>query len=612
MLLQLGSVKLGLVLLALIAIYAALGSIPLGPLFDRLGGQDWHPSRTARHLPWIDLREREYFATPLFAALLTGVVLNMALATILRIRWEWRKSGVLITHAGVIVLAIGSAVASLSTLNATMAAFADEPASTAIDRLGTVIGKPGMDPARTRVGTRLPRYADFGTPWASETRSIELPSGAVVTGYAHSARLSPRLSPTEDAGAPGWQFNERLRSGETRSLALVADGTDRARAMLTDGTVVLALRGRFDPIELLEAGFESSSGQGQGGSVRIDIQGASKPLWLRAVPGQTAALQTPDGEWRAEFLDTSDFLENGRTANLRLVGPGFLSTIIFAPSWDPTGSGMYSQAASQDELRLAPLPVGIEATFMDVQANAVLLSPNGWAHFHRAGVQSGPALTDGEVLQLSPMTRVEIKAFLPQSTIRSVLERLPLVEDAQLLADPRLGSLVRIADPAVSEGDGSWIAFEDQSAATEGESWVYRPATLEVTDLKVVYRGFEAELFRRGSIPKDFRIELEFLRGSDSEIRTLSLNDPVRTRMRINGRDRRVQLSLIGWDSHGWEGVRSDTDSRFEGTRFVILSINAREGVDTAMAGGVLILLGAGCSMLIRLRRGRSSKGAMP
>lgn len=209
----LSSVRLGLALFVGVAVYAALGTIPLGPFFEFLGGQAEAPAPTLRYLPWVDLRESEYYSTALFGALLIAIVANMTLATLLRIRWEMKKIGVLVTHAGVIVLAVGALMATHSPLNATMALFADEPTSTGLDRSRTLL-RAGADQiggskgAQWHVDGVLPRYADFGVPWTDAEGVIELDERWRVTGYAHSARLVPRIEQGTAGMPPGWQVTE--------------------------------------------------------------------------------------------------------------------------------------------------------------------------------------------------------------------------------------------------------------------------------------------------------------------------------------------------------------------------------------------------------------------
>jgi len=580
------SVRIGLALLVLIALYAAFGSIPLGPLFPLLGGSDWHPASTVRHLPSIDLREGEYFATSLFTVLLAGLVVNMTLATVLRIRWGVRKAGVLLTHAGVVVLAI-------------------EPVSSAIDRSKTVIRSSRSGSESSRVDEVLPRYADFGTPWSKISTDIRLPDGHRVTGYAHSARMVPRLIEDMSSNSPGWQMTERLRSGESRTLAIVADQGSMSRAVLSDGSVVLMSEPGLE-IDVPAEYLRSVIGDRGAGVIRIKVREDGSEVWLRAVPGEVVTLDTAKGVWRAEFLDRSELLAGTPWANFTLEGPEFPRVTVFAASWDPGVVGSYSQRENDEGMELAALPAGLTAIYMDSGVDALLLSSDDWLLVRRGGVQTGKELREGESLQLDPLTRIEFDRFIEHAAIENQLERVPFVEDAQLLADPRLGSFVRLASSSGENDTGEWIAFDEQAMTRDRQGWIYGPATLDIADLKLHFRGFNAELFRRGSIPKDFRVDLELERENASTAHTLSLNDPVRTTMNIGGRDRRVQLSLIGWDSRGWEGSRSEENDRFEGTRFVILSINQREGVSTALSGAAIILVGAAYSIISRLRRSKT------
>ncbi|MFU8828953.1 MAG: hypothetical protein ACNA8P_05900 [Phycisphaerales bacterium] len=598
------SVKLGLALLIGIAVYAAAGTIPLGRLFLLLGGAEWALGRTVRHLPWIDLRESEYYSTALFAVMLLLLVVNMTLATVLRIRWEWRKAGVILTHAGVVVLALGAYTATRNPLNATMAVFADEPAQSAIDRSRTLLSRTGPDPEQWRMDDRLARYADFGVPWTARERAISLGDGVRITGYAHSSRLVPRLAEETESNRAGWQLIERLRTGESRTFVLLAGALEESRVSLSDGTVVLALDEAL-PLGEVRAQWESAIRQ-RTGVIRIVASKDGPTLLLPAVSGAAAIVETPEGVWQADFLDRSEFVGGTVFGNFRLEGPGFPSSLMFTTVWEPRVTGRYSHGSDDEAVELMELPEGFRALFMDTTQSALVISEQGWLHSHRGDIRGDAPLNEGEVVQLSQTTGLEVERVLPHARIVEQLERVPQVEDAQLLADPRIGSLVRISDSRDPKELGDWIAFDDaEQRLTSQNGLTYGPEILRIDDTQIIFRGFEAELFRRGSVPRDFLVDLEIRREDSSHHVTLSLNQPVRVSLKIDGVLRRVQLSLIGWDSEGWEIARASghTDERFEGARYAVLSLNQREGVDVAVGGGVLIFCGAGVSMIARVRR---------
>ncbi|MFG0293494.1 MAG: hypothetical protein ACF8MJ_10140 [Phycisphaerales bacterium JB050] len=609
------SVRLGLLLFVGVALYSALGTVPLGPLFEMLGGRAEAPEPTLRHLPWVDLRESEYYSTLLFSVLLGLIVVNMALATLLRIRWERRKAGVIITHVGVIVLAAGALVATRDPLNATMALFADQPTSSGLDRTRTLLSwDPDLLTESServwRLDGVLSRYADFGVPWVDEEREIQLDGEVRITGYAHSARLVSRIETGPEGSPAGWQLMEQRRTGEARVISLLADGSDHSVGTLSDGTRVAVFNHR------LFRGDDSAITQvreTEGGFVLLYPTASDEVMVLPAHRGATATLTTPNGVWTAEFLDRVGVEGGPAIANLRLSGPGFPSTMLYAAAWDPAHRGLYTEAP-EGGIALVDLPVGMSMLFCDARMDAVLITSDGWLRSHRAGsIDVGSArLVEGDEIALNDTTTLTVDRMFDQAAMTTAVERVPFAEDAQLLADPRLGSMIRVTDSTREHDPGRWIVFDEQAEASSGTGgFAYTAAPFTITDATVTFRGFDAKLFRRGSVPRDFLVELDITNGDGVHSHTLSLNHPVRATLDIDGRPRHVQLSLIGWDSEGWESHRPDADDRFEGARFVVVSITQREGVGLSIAGGGLILLGAGISVLGRMiRRTPRAEGA--
>jgi hypothetical protein len=606
----LSSVRLGMLLLIAIAVYAAFGTIPLGRVFEWFGGDSWTPGQTLRHLPWVDLRESEYYSTPLFSALLLILIVNMAMATVLRIRWQWRKAGVITTHCGVIVLAIGAYLATKDPLRAIMTVWAGEPAKVMLDSTRTVLWESGEPVSEQSMNRLLPRYADFGVPWTDRQRSINVHSEVAVTGFAHSARMVHRLVPSDGSGSPGWEMTERLRSGESRKITVIADPRLSRPRALTNGMAVLPLGGVWSITELAEFHSTTSSD----GAVWIRPESDAPAMVLPARPGSTAALETPSGRWQAEFLERTDALFGFVAGIYRIEGPGLASTIAFSAPWDPTTSGLLIEADDSGGVGLAELPGGYEALFVDHERSALVLGQDGWLlRRGRDGEwQSGPPLPSGDMLQVDERTSVEIDEVLESAAIVQELERLPSAEDAQLLADPRLNSWVRVSSSVDAEAPGRWIPYNDTLAQPgREEGFELGPSPLVFDAGSIRFQGFQAELFRRGSIPQDFLVSLVLEEDDQQAEHILRLNDPVRSRMTINGHERLIQLSLIGWDSRGWESARRNpSPDGFDGARFVILSVNSREGVNTAITGAVIVLLGAGGSMLLRSRGRPRRSGA--
>lgn len=594
------SVRLGLLLILAIAVYAALGTVSLAGAFETLGGEPWAPGRTIRHLPWIDLREQEYYSTDLFGALLLALVVNMSLATVLRIPWRPDRAGVILTHAAVAVLAIGAFVATRSPVNATIALFAGEPSGNSIDRSRSVLEVDGVSAGSWRLDQRLPRYADFGVPWSDRDSAIALDDGVRVTGFAHSARVVSRLERGSPSDPPGWQLDEVLATGERRTLCLIAAGDDGSRKVLADGTVLLALGEEWPIPDVLSTAIEQPQARGIG-LVWIEPQ-PGVTLALPASRGASAFAETEEGVWQAEFLDRAEFIPGTTFGNYRLSGPGFRDQILYAASWDPRVQGRFADGSADPDGQRPDLPDAFRSLFLDAEQPAIVLHPEGLLRARENGLQRVEAPVVGDVISTSAQAELRTARVESNARVAQQVERLPLVEDPQLLADPRLGSAVRVEWETENGTNAAWLGFDDsRTPEAEPIGLHYGPQRFEIADTALTFRSFKAELFRRGSVPKDFQIGIELNRVGEQAVHTLSLNEPIRTTIRIRDRDRRVQLSLIGWDAAGWEASRGQDAGQFEGVRYVILSMNQREGVGTALFGVVLILLGAGYSLVTRL-----------
>jgi hypothetical protein len=594
------SVRVGLVVILMIGVYAAFGTVPLGPLFEVLGGNDWAPGRTLRHLPAIDLRESEYYSTSLFGGLLLALIVNMSLATALRIPWRSDRAGVILTHAGVVVLAIGAFIATRSPVNATIALFADEQTNQVIDRTRSVLSVSGPDSGTWRLDDRLPRYADFGVPWSSRQRAIELGEGVRITGFAHSARVVQRIEEGLQGDPPGWELEERLVTGEQRVFAMLASEGTLSRQTLSDSTVVLTFSERWPFADLNTSLSEALRDHGAG------------CLWIEPEPGVTLALpaqrdavvtgRSEQGLWRAEFLEHAEFASGVVLGSYRLEGPEFPERLLYASSWDPRVQGAFGESPDGRGSQGGGLPEGFRSLFMDDRQPAITVAPAGWLSYRAGEVRAGDRFEVGLTIPTGPGSTLRVERFERHGHIVAGVERLPLVEDAQLLADPRLGSVIRIERTGNEGAESVWLAFDDTETRPSSETIArFGPERFAIEGTSLTLGSFEAELFRRGSLPKDFRVGIELGSDDRTERRTLSLNDPVRTTLRIRGHDRRVQLSLIGWDAEGWEASRGSEREPFEGVRYVVLSMNQREGVGIALVGGGLVLLGAGYSLARRL-----------
>lgn len=608
---MLSGVKIGMALLAFIGLYVAMGTVPLGRAFAWLGGESSAPGTTVRHLPWIDLRESEYYATPVLTGLLLGFVLNMVLATIFRIRWSWRKGGVILTHAGVVVIALGAWQSARTPFSGTIVLFADEPESVILDRLGA-----SLESVDGRVlelkRSDLPRYADFGVPWSQRERTISLSDGSQITGFAHSARIVSRLSPGGDDDMPGWQFEERLASGEQRSFAITLARGPNSVARLTDGTVLLSWPDRL-PLRALADQFDRLRSSPARGVIVIAIDSIQAALYLPAEHGAIARIDTAEGEWTATFVEHIPGGHETSSVVFRLEGPDFDSSLLVASSWDPNSTGQYVDSQSDGSIEFHPLPERLWVCYADPHISASLVGPRATGTARSGRVELFAPASLGSEFAISPSVRLVTTVVLPQARIMEEIERLPLLEEALLLADPRLGSMIRIARPDTPDSaSGAWVPFDGEEFGSSTSGYRYEASRRHLTDARITLTGFEAELFRRGSVPRDFRLRIDVLRDEHTERHVLSLNNPVRLRLAIDGVPRMVQLSLIGWDSRGWESASGGGDATFQGVRYAILSVNHREGVNLALLGGVIVFIGAAWGGTLRLRRPASRSGEHP
>lgn len=212
-----GSPRLGIALMTVFALYAALASLPL---FPSPGAPPDGARVTFRHLPWIDKAEGEYFAWWPSLVMLGGIVLNMTVSMLTRVERSWRKAPVFLTHAGVALLALGSAIYAAQKqegevlLEAPDAGEETGPAVTEmLDKLraAVYVHQPGtgterfIEPRRNTWGLwagALPRFS----PWADDDpiwnlNPLTAQDGAwhlAVDGYQPARQTPP---PDDRAGS---------------------------------------------------------------------------------------------------------------------------------------------------------------------------------------------------------------------------------------------------------------------------------------------------------------------------------------------------------------------------------------------------------------------------
>lgn len=180
---MLGSLKFAVILLVTIAIAISVATI-VESRFD---------TPVAQHY---------IYKAPWFLAWLFLLCINLAAAALSRWPWQKKHTGFVITHAGIILLLIGSVVGMLWGFEAYVTLRTDGPAR---DRLhaGESVLKiqsardGGIDQMDFPVEAYLPTEQDPATFPLPET-DLQL----VVTGYSESLRREPKLVASLDPAAP--------------------------------------------------------------------------------------------------------------------------------------------------------------------------------------------------------------------------------------------------------------------------------------------------------------------------------------------------------------------------------------------------------------------------
>jgi hypothetical protein len=313
-------VRIGMLLVGVLALYAALGSVPLGSLLpgtERLG---LDPTATLRHHPMLDMTEGAYFSTPLFLLLLAALVLSMLCATIARMRSDRASLAGLVAHAGIALLAVGAALSGATRMEADILLTPGTPTSTLHVRGTAELSLRHADVAVERTMLRLPRYSDANVPWSATELPEQQKLGTVRTaGYAVAARLEPAFLP-DPAGIDVWSI--RL-GGESMHLA-----PGERRDVIVGGTPV-AIRHAHDLGALEE-------GQTESGALLVSLHGRS------------ALVRTPVGtERRITDIEDGGRLELGSDVALEF-------TVLrrgVRPTWRPERLSPEEMRPELDEYR---------------------------------------------------------------------------------------------------------------------------------------------------------------------------------------------------------------------------------------------------------------------
>lgn len=246
------SITLAVILVTLIALFGVIGSVPVdlfvGP------GPDAPRHLKLFMLPAFELTQGEFFALWPMQTLLYALVANMIIGTVRRIEFTLENLGVLTVHAGIVVLAIGSAVychhRREGVLVLPLARDQAPPQITSWwDAWDTQLVIASSDaPPRIIDLPRLPRYNDFNTPWQPRPLRVALPGsddGAPVgvidafAAYAALEEIAREVPPGSPGSVPAW------------AVRLVATGVDNPlSANIDTGVVLLPLDAHAPPLSV--------------------------------------------------------------------------------------------------------------------------------------------------------------------------------------------------------------------------------------------------------------------------------------------------------------------------------------------------------------------------
>lgn len=206
------SMRLGFVLLTLIAAYAVIGMTPIGLLLPKGIVPEWVRQKTAAQLPAFEMTPAMWFSAPLFRVLIAAMLINMLLATLTRVPRRWHALGTWATHLGIVVLALGGAWHAANKVEGELVVRRDaitavrqpgEPLQTIFaddQRAMLMVWAPGVGELAIELpsgAAGLPRFNDAGTVWAQAgqqtmSRVVYDQAGVRVelTGYTSDARLA--------------------------------------------------------------------------------------------------------------------------------------------------------------------------------------------------------------------------------------------------------------------------------------------------------------------------------------------------------------------------------------------------------------------------------------
>ena len=607
---RLGSPRLGMILVGLLAGYAALGAIPIGAIIGDLS--PLKPSQPLRAHPAIDLAEQQWFATPIFLLLVLAIALSLAAATCTRLPLRARAIPGWLFHTGALTLAIGALIYAplkqegVILLPAPIVEATGPPIAhfLADHRPTLVIRTP--DDALAIPLTNLPLHTDHATPWDNRTLDIPLPNlapdlRARITGYA--ARATP-----VDALVPH-QPGEPIRAW---SLTIESPGTEPAEIILAPSRPPITHNDihleALDPddtaaLDLLATELPRNTT----GALSVSMHGESRI----ATPSAPARLAD-------HTISITEILTSAQAHAIwgSELGPVAIARIE-SPSHAPinaivTHQGIFhSDARLPSELRIHLLHAGNwRATFSGV--TAIVRAPD-------ATVRTMSPVQPGGTIRLADHATIRLRESFSHVEHNAAIEKL---EDAAPLvgaAEDRTSSAIRIA---LESQDWSWHGWIPYARLAEHETPVtlpdgrtitlaYRPEQVDLPAISFALADFRAEYHEGGRVLRDLSAQIiVYEEGRPARTETVTLAQSLGIRRtdawwRTLTGDR-WRISIGAWDEEGWERSRLLAESGFlsaPGARFVVLRIGDAPGIGVIAVGAGLIGLGAlvgGVGLVVR------------
>lgn len=228
------SVRLGIVLIVCIAVYAAAGSTPL----DLVPGTGLARGTMLWMLPALEMTQGEFYAAWPMRLLLMALVVNMVIATLRRIEMRLENLGVLAVHAGIVLIAAGSTIYAANRREAVLVL--------PVSRDGASEVANAWDAWRTELviheatGERrialpgLPRYNDYSAGSSDRVLALRAGDAATIDGFAAYADSEEVATEVPSGGEPAWAVRVRA-TGQAMidTGSVIVGATDDGRSPMT-------------------------------------------------------------------------------------------------------------------------------------------------------------------------------------------------------------------------------------------------------------------------------------------------------------------------------------------------------------------------------------------